>query len=397
MILDGSTQLLRRLERGALVWCALAAAAVLAIAPSRTDILLGIAGGGVLAIVSFYAIRGSVDAAVRALAPAPSPNAPGDAASNPSAPEPASGPARPGMGSLIVKMSGRYALLALLAYIYDCSSAPASPRAAARDDGAGSLGHRRSGSRPRPARLGVIARTYGKAPRTYTMHHEFWIVTAVNRLLGGTVASIAHALGFTLDPAHAIPAHIVMSVIVVLAITALAVGVKSRLSIENPGKVQILLEDLVGSVLGILREYIGPKGDKYLPLIGSVGLFIFVANAMGKIPGLMSLNEHQRHARLRHHRVGVLPPDGVPGAGRGQLPEALRGDAGAPLRIAPLVLIIELISHASRVLSLSLRLFGNVFGEEMVARSSAASCRSWRRCRSWCSASSPARCRRSSS
>ena len=117
MILDGSTQLLRRLERGALVWCALAAAAVLAIAPSRTDILLGIAGGGVLAIVSFYAIRGSVDAAVRALAPAPSPSAPGDAASNPSAPEPAPGPARPGMGSLIVKMSGRYALLALLAYV----------------------------------------------------------------------------------------------------------------------------------------------------------------------------------------------------------------------------------------------------------------------------------------
>ena len=39
---------------------------------------------------------------------------------------------------------------------------------------------------------------------------------------------------------------------------------------------------------------------------------------------------------------------------------------GAPLWIAPLVLIIELISHASRVLSLSLRLFGNVFGEEMV-------------------------------
>ena len=111
MIQDGSTQLLRRLERGALVWCALAAVGALALAPSRTDLLLGIAGGGVLAIVSFYAIRGSVDAAVRALAPAPGP-----------APEPAPEPARPGprpagIGSLILKMSGRYALLALLAYV----------------------------------------------------------------------------------------------------------------------------------------------------------------------------------------------------------------------------------------------------------------------------------------
>jgi hypothetical protein len=107
VIQDGSTQLLRRLERGALVWCALAAVGVLALAPSRTDVLLGIAGGGILAIVSFYAIRGSVDAAVRAFAPTAEP-----------IPEPAPRPAtRPGMGSLILKMSGRYALLALLAYV----------------------------------------------------------------------------------------------------------------------------------------------------------------------------------------------------------------------------------------------------------------------------------------
>ena len=109
MIQDRSTQLLRRLERGAIVWCALAAIGVLALAPSRTDVLLGIAGGGILAIVSFYAIRGSVDAALRALAPTPAPGAPGA----PSTPE----PARPGMGPLLLKMTGRYALLALLAYV----------------------------------------------------------------------------------------------------------------------------------------------------------------------------------------------------------------------------------------------------------------------------------------
>jgi len=111
VIQDGSTQLLRRLERGALVWCALAAVGVLALAPSRTDVLLGIAGGGILAIVSFYAIRGSVDAAVRAFAPTAEPI-------REPIPEPAPQPAtRPGMSSLVVKMAGRYALLALLAYV----------------------------------------------------------------------------------------------------------------------------------------------------------------------------------------------------------------------------------------------------------------------------------------
>jgi F-type H+-transporting ATPase subunit a len=39
---------------------------------------------------------------------------------------------------------------------------------------------------------------------------------------------------------------------------------------------------------------------------------------------------------------------------------------GAPVWMAPLMLVIEVISHTSRLLSLSLRLFGNIFGEEMV-------------------------------
>jgi F-type H+-transporting ATPase subunit a len=39
---------------------------------------------------------------------------------------------------------------------------------------------------------------------------------------------------------------------------------------------------------------------------------------------------------------------------------------GSPVAMAPLMFVIEIISHLSRVLSLSLRLFGNIFGEEMV-------------------------------
>ena len=199
------------------------------------------------------------------------------------------------------------------------------------------------------------------------MHHEFWIVTAVNRLLGGPVASIGHSLGFTLDPAHAIPPHIVMSVLILLFVTVLSLLVKSQLSIENPGKLQILLEDFVGFVLSLLREYIGPKGDKYLPLIGSVGLFIFLANAMGKIPGLMSptadINVPLGCAItvwVFYHLMGFREQ------GVASYLKHFAVMPGAPLWIAPLVLVIELISHASRVLSLTLRLFGNVFGEEMV-------------------------------
>jgi hypothetical protein len=106
---DASSALLRRLERGALIWCALAAAAVFAIAPGRTDVILGVLGGGLLSIASFYAIRGSVDAFLRAAAPPPR--------AQPAADDAAPPPPRPKPAGIALKLAGRYALLALLAYV----------------------------------------------------------------------------------------------------------------------------------------------------------------------------------------------------------------------------------------------------------------------------------------
>jgi F-type H+-transporting ATPase subunit a len=124
---------------------------------------------------------------------------------------------------------------------------------------------------------------------------------------------------------------------------------------------------VVGGLTSILRENIGPKGPKYLPLIGTVGLFIFTANMLGKVPGLMSPTANINVTLgcaltvwVYYHLQGIKE-QGIVGYLKhfAVLP-------GAPIAIAPLVLIIETISHLSRVLSLSLRLFGNVFGEEMV-------------------------------
>ena len=104
---------------------------------------------------------------------------------------------------------------------------------------------------------------------------------------------------------------------IVVFITALCLVVRSQLRVENPGTLQIVLEDVVGFLKGILNENIGPKGPKYLPLIGTVGIFIFVAQHAREDSRLhVADREHQRHAGLRDHGVGLLPPDGHQGAGR---------------------------------------------------------------------------------
>jgi F-type H+-transporting ATPase subunit a len=199
------------------------------------------------------------------------------------------------------------------------------------------------------------------------MHHEFWIVTAFNRIFGSAVAAALAPLGFHLDPAHAVPDYLVMCLIILVGLTALCLLVRSQLSVENPGKLQILMEDAVGGLIGILTEYMGPKGARYLPLIGTIGLFIFTANMIGKIPGLMSPTANINVTLgcaitvwCYYHLMGVKEQ------GIGSYLKHFAVMPGAPIAIAPLVLIIEIISHASRVMSLALRLFGNVFGEEMV-------------------------------
>jgi F-type H+-transporting ATPase subunit a len=187
------------------------------------------------------------------------------------------------------------------------------------------------------------------------LEHELWIVGVFNRVLGPLVAAMLRPLGFQIDPAHAVPDYLVMVILIVIAVTALALFMRSRLSVENPGKIQILLEDGINAVGGLLEEWIGPKGGRFLPLIGTLGVFILMGNYMGLVPGLMaptsSINVTLGCALtiwVYYHYQGI------------------KAQGIAPVFIAPIMLPIEIISHLSRVLSLSLRLFGNIFGEELV-------------------------------
>ncbi|MFN8058783.1 MAG: F0F1 ATP synthase subunit A [Vicinamibacterales bacterium] len=200
-----------------------------------------------------------------------------------------------------------------------------------------------------------------------SLEHKLWIVQIVNQLLGPLVAGLLGALGFHVEGHEVIPNYMVMIGIIVVLITVFCVIVRSGLSVENPGKLQIVVEDLIGAVKGILTEYIGPTGPQYLPLIGTVGLFIFVSNMIGKIPGFMSPTASLNVTAGCAVTVWVYYHiQGVRAQGLGKYLAHFAMPPGVPVAMAPLMLVIEVISHLSRVLSLSLRLFGNVFGEELV-------------------------------
>ena len=200
------------------------------------------------------------------------------------------------------------------------------------------------------------------------LEHTLWIVQAANALFGPLAAALLAPFGITFEAGRdVIPNYIVMALLILVGVSVLCVVIRTRLSVEDPGRLQIFLETLVGGVQGLLDENIGPKGQRYLPLVGSVGLFILIGNLMGLVPGLMAPTSninvtlgcaltvwvyYQFHGFREQGVVAYLKHFAAP--------------PGAPMWIAPIYFPIEIISHLSRVLSLSVRLFGNIFGEELV-------------------------------
>jgi len=190
------------------------------------------------------------------------------------------------------------------------------------------------------------------------------IVTLFNKVFGPPIAALLGLAGIHVkNPRGFIPDYIVM-VIIVAAFLIVFLGLAARRRSLVPKGMQTVFEILIGALEGLLVDIIGPRGKKYLPMIGTIGLFILCANLMGLIPGLMSptskLNVTIGCALtvfVYYHYQGMKE--------RGVL-KYLKHFSGPTPLLAPLMVPIELISHFSRPLSLSIRLFSNIFAEDVL-------------------------------
>ena len=200
------------------------------------------------------------------------------------------------------------------------------------------------------------------------LEHELWIVQAVNAALGPMVAALLRALGRPVEPgAEVIPDYLVMAALVIIAWTVLCLVLRRRLSVESPGKLQIVIEDGVAAIQGMMHDYVGHKAPRYLAIVVTMFVFILTGNLMGLVPGLKSPTSNINVTLGCALTVAVYYHiQGVREQGIWHYVKHFAAPPGAPLFIAPIMLPIEIISHISRVLSLTLRLFGNIFAEDLV-------------------------------
>lgn len=148
--------------------------------------------------------------------------------------------------------------------------------------------------------------------------------------------------------------------IIILFIVGLFIRGRTKMV---PTGVQNFMEVVVGGLEEYAVGVIGEKARKVVPYLVGIFLFIVSQNLIGLLPGCdaatASLNTTAALAVLcfvYYNAVGL----------RRWGPGYIKHFMGPMLPLAPLMLPLELISHLSRPLSLALRLFGNIRGEEIV-------------------------------
>jgi F-type H+-transporting ATPase subunit a len=164
-----------------------------------------------------------------------------------------------------------------------------------------------------------------------------------------------HAFGFD------VPDHVVMALLVLVISSIIFPLASRRISKDNPGGFQHFLELIVGGLRDLLRDIVGPHSERFIYIIGAFAVFIFMSNIFGLFfflqPPTGNVNTTfalSITAFLYYNWVGIR----TQGAGH-----YLAHFAGPIWWLAPLMFPIEVIGHLARILSLGMRLFGNIFGE----------------------------------
>jgi len=154
--------------------------------------------------------------------------------------------------------------------------------------------------------------------------------------------------------------HLLLVVAIVLFLANKAVANLQAV----PGTTQNVFEAFLGGVMAMGKDVIGEDlARKYLPLVATIGIFVFVSNVIGIIPGFESPTSN----------INVTLPlalmvffyynyEGI--REQGAL-NYFKHFAGPVPVLAPLMFPIEVISHISRIISLSFRLFGNIKGDDL--------------------------------
>jgi F-type H+-transporting ATPase subunit a len=154
-----------------------------------------------------------------------------------------------------------------------------------------------------------------------------------------------------------------MEVVVFLILLIFFIVVRLRLSVDKPGPAQHIAEMLHGLVSDQAESIVGHGYERFIPYVTVIFVFILLCNLIGLIPGFITPTS-KAYVPLGLASLTFLyyQYQGIRANGFGYIKQFL----GPIWWISWLMLPIEIISHLARILSLTVRLYANMFASDMV-------------------------------
>jgi F-type H+-transporting ATPase subunit a len=196
------------------------------------------------------------------------------------------------------------------------------------------------------------------------MPEQLWFTAILNHALAGPVTAMLRALHVEPTfPQAPIPNSVAMELLVFIFLIIFFAAVRAQLSVDKPGALQHIVEGVHGFIEGQSHEIIGHHSEQYTPFLMALAFFILICNLIGLIPGFES------PTAVKYVPLGCAicafiyyQAQGFKHAG----PKYIMHFFGPMPALAPLMFPIEIISHLARVLSLTIRLYANMFAGDMV-------------------------------
>ena len=196
------------------------------------------------------------------------------------------------------------------------------------------------------------------------MPEQLWFTEILNHLFAGPVTGLLRALHIDPEyPQAPITNSVAMQLLVFLFLVGLFVLARSRLSVDKPGALQHVFEGAHGLVEGQSQEIIGHNSEQFTAFLMTLAFFILACNLLGLVPGFESPTAvpivplgcaicafvYYQSQGFKHHGIAYL-----------------KHFMGPMWWLAIIMIPIEIISHLARMLSLSVRLYANMFAGDMV-------------------------------
>jgi F-type H+-transporting ATPase subunit a len=192
---------------------------------------------------------------------------------------------------------------------------------------------------------------------------ELWITGVFNDYLSAPANAVLGLVGKHAEP-RPWANFIVMEIVVVVLLMAVVAILRPRLSADKPGPLQHIFEMFYGFLKGQAETQVGHTANRHLPYFGALFLFILTSNLIGLIPCFETPTMNPSVTAgcafatfVYYNTAGVIA--------QGPL-RYLAHFAGPIWWLAPLMFPIEVISHTARLLSLTVRLYANMFAGEQV-------------------------------